>query len=49
MDARQRTRKCVRSRVAQGASLPRGAKQIRVPMNRESYDRIWNDATALRP
>ena len=48
MDACQRTRKCVRTRNGQRTALPRGAKQICVPMNREAYDRLWQDATAMR-
>jgi len=48
MDARQRTRMCVRTRPRQKASLPRGARQICLPMDRETYDRLWNDAAATR-
>lgn len=48
MDASQRTRKCVRTRAGQKTALPRGAKQICVPMNREAYDRLWHDARAMR-
>jgi hypothetical protein len=48
MDACQRARNCVRSRDGNESVLPRGAKQICVPMNRESYDRLWPDATAMR-
>jgi hypothetical protein len=48
MDARQQTRKCLRTRVGQATNLPRAAKQICLPMDRESYNRLWNDATAMR-
>jgi hypothetical protein len=48
MDACQRTRKCMRGRTGQGWTRPRGAKQICVPMNREVYNRLWQDATAMR-
>jgi hypothetical protein len=48
MDACQRTRKCLRGRTGQGVTRPRGAKQICVPMNREVYSRLWQDATAMR-
>jgi hypothetical protein len=48
MDACQRTRMCVRTRDKLETTLPRGAKQICVPMNREAYDRLWPDATAMR-
>ena len=49
MDARQRTRTCVRTRSGQKTGLPRGAKQICLPMDRETYDRLWDDAAAMRP
>jgi len=48
MDACQRARNCVRSRDGKESVLPRGAKQICIPMNRESYDHLWHDATAMR-
>ena len=48
MDARQRTRTCVRTRAGQETGLPRGARQICLPMDRETYDRLWNDAAAVR-
>ncbi len=50
MDARRRTRSCSReagSRDAQGG-VPRGARQICLPMDRETYDRIWSDAKEVR-
>ena len=48
MDARQRTRTCVRTRAGQRTDLPRGARQVCLPMDRETYDRLWNDAAAMR-
>ena len=48
MDAHQRTRTCVRTRAGQRTGLPRGARQICLPMDRETYDRLWNDAAAMR-
>jgi len=46
--ARQQTRTCVRTRAEQKTGLPRGAKQICLPMDRETYDRLWDDAAAMR-
>ena len=48
MDACQQTRKCVRTRVKRETALPRGARQICLPMNRETYDRLWPDAAVMR-
>ena len=50
MDARQRTRSCCReagSRDSHG-DVSRGVRQICVPMDRETYDRIWSDAGKVR-
>lgn len=48
MDAQQRTRSCSREPRLQGPATPRGSKQICVPMTRDIYDRIWNDAGKVR-
>lgn len=49
MDARQRTRSCVRTPAEAGLTRPRGSKQICVPMTRELYDQLWDDPKKLRP
>ena len=48
MEACRRTRRCVRSREGKKKNLPRGAKQICIPMNRESYEQLWHNAIAMR-
>ena len=48
MDAQQRTRSCARQPRARAQGTPRGCKQICVPMTRDMYDRIWNDAAEVR-
>lgn len=48
MDAQERTRSCFRERPPQVDSVPRGARQICIPMIRDAYDRIWNDAGEVR-
>ena len=48
MDARQRTRTCVRTRAAGEKAPPRGARQICLPMDRQTYERLWPDAAAMR-
>jgi hypothetical protein len=48
MDAPRRTRSCCRRRAAANAQPPRGAKQLVLPMDRATYDRIWHDAAAVR-
>lgn len=48
MDGQQRTRSCIRQPRPQEQGAPRGARQICVPMTREVYDRIWNDAGEVR-
>ena len=48
MNAPQRTRSCCRRRSAANAKLPRGAKQIVIPMDRATYDRLWHNAVAVR-
>lgn len=48
MDAQQRTRSCSRQRLPHQEGTPRGAKQICIPMTRELYDRIWDDAAKVR-
>src|SRR2546421_7742916 len=48
MDVPQRTRSCCRMRPTVNAQGPRGAKQIVIPMDRPTYDRLWHDAAAVR-
>jgi hypothetical protein len=48
MDAQPRTRSCSRERLPLDESTPRGSKQICVPMTRDLYDRLWNDAGEVR-
>jgi hypothetical protein len=48
MDAQRRTRSCSRERLPQTEGTPRGSRQICIPMTRETYDRIWNDAGEVR-
>lgn len=48
MEAQRRTRSCSRKRIPQSESTPRGTRQICIPMTREIYDRIWNDAGEVR-
>ena len=48
MDAQQQTRSCFRGRLPQGEGVPRGSRQIVIPMVREVYDCIWDDAGEVR-
>lgn len=48
MDGQQRTRSCQREPRLRGPGVPRGSRQICIPMTRDVYDRIWNDATEVR-
>src|SRR5215213_3560491 len=48
MDARPKTRQVNRERNASAPQLPRGAKQIVIPMTRPQYDEIWHDAQRTR-
>src|SRR6059058_4180298 len=48
MDAPKRTRSCRRQPPAASTAPPRGARQICLPMDRQTYDRIWDDAPAVR-
>ena len=48
MDAQQRTRSCTRQLPARNQGTQRGSKQICIPMTRDLYDRIWNDAAEVR-
>lgn len=48
MDSQQRTRSCTRQPRLRGPGAPRGSHQICIPMTRELYDRIWNDAVEVR-
>src|SRR4051794_29546769 len=48
MDAPQRTRSCRRDQPAATTSQSRGSRQICLPLDRETYDRIWDDPHAVR-
>ena len=48
MDAPQRTRSCRRDQPTATTSQSRGSRQICLPMDRETYDRIWDDPQAVR-
>ncbi len=48
MDARPKTRQVNRERTTPSPQVPRGAKQIVLPMTREQYDHIWHDADRVR-
>ena len=48
MDARPKTRQVNRERKTPPPQAPRGAKQIVIPMIRQQYDGIWQDAERLR-
>ena len=47
MDARPKTRRVNRERNAPAPQPPRGAKQILIPMTRQQYDDLWEDAKRL--
>ncbi len=48
MDARPNTRRVDRERKPHPPQLPRGAKQIVIPMTRPQYDEIWHDPERIR-
>ena len=48
MDAQQQTRSCCRERIPRDEGMPRGSKQICLPMTRAIYDRIWDDPGEVR-
>jgi hypothetical protein len=48
MDGQQRTRSCVRQPRPRARGTPRGTRQICIPMTRDLYDCIWNDAGKVR-
>ena len=48
MDAPQRTRSCRRDQPTATTSQSRGSRQICLPLDRETYHRIWDDAQAVR-
>src|SRR3954452_2242286 len=48
MDAPQRTRSCRRDQPAATTSQSRGSRQICLPLDRATYDRIWDDPQAVR-
>ena len=48
MDGQKRTRSCIRQPRSRGQGAPRGFQQICIPMTRDSYDDVWNDAAKVR-
>lgn len=48
MDAQRRTRRLNRDKLDRGDQVPRGAKQIVIPMNRQQYEGIWDSADEVR-
>ena len=48
MDARPKTRQVDRERKTPSTQVPRGAKQIVIPMAQQQYDDIWHDADRVR-
>lgn len=48
MDARPNTRQVNRERKSVSSQLPRGAKQIVIPMTQQQYDEFWHNAQRLR-
>jgi hypothetical protein len=48
MDAPQRTRSCRRDQPTATIPQSRGSRQICLPLDRETYHRIWDDAQAVR-
>lgn len=48
MDAHERTRLCARQRRPHEEGTLRGSRQICIPMTRDVYDRIWQDAAEVR-
>ena len=48
MDARPKTRQVNREGRTPPPQAPRGAKQIVIPMIRQQYDGIWQDAERMR-
>ena len=48
MDARPKTRQVNREPRTPPPQAPRGAKQIVIPMIRQQYDGIWQDAERMR-
>lgn len=48
MDAQTQTRSCSREPQPQDDRTPGGARQIVIPMTRQTYDSIWNDPAQVR-
>lgn len=48
MDAQRKTRSCCREGEPQKDGAARGSRQICIPMKRDDYDRIWNQAGDVR-
>jgi hypothetical protein len=48
MDTQARTRSCLRQPPTPSEQTPRGSKQICLPMTREDYDAMWDDARKVR-
>jgi hypothetical protein len=48
MDVPKRTRSCRREQPAATNSQPRGSRQICLPLDPDTYTRIWHDPQAVR-
>ena len=48
MDAPQRTRSCRREQPTATTTQSRGSRQICLPLDRATYDRIWDDPQLVR-
>jgi hypothetical protein len=48
VDGQKRTRSCIRRPQSRGQVAPQGCQQICIPVTRDSYDCIWNDAREVR-
>jgi len=48
MDTPRRTRPLKRGKSPASSQVPRGAKQIVIPLTREQYDELWDDAPRVR-
>lgn len=48
MDAQAQTRSCSRERKPQSDKMPRGARQIVIPMTQKTYETIWKNPAQVR-
>ena len=48
MNNREQTRSCLRARNASKPLVSRGSQQICIPMNREKYDKTWEESQKVR-